>query len=453
MAERDLFKFAVNTDGAAGWQFFSHRQNGKVVAYTHQAYVDEFANDPGKFDAQVQSRAVLVLNATKKLQLSSLNEANRINKATLLSRDKYAWNFSEAFTEQQIGRFIRSVKRVRPAPLQRIHAKMKANLDTRRTALLESKVTNAEIAKKLSHLFMAHKRTEVLIRSDESKPRRSSTPEDFSATQQLRVHMQLFLVSRVYVKMALRDVAELEMIDAFYATLGNAPDQGRAFEDFRTQRAIFKTENMLPVLVEAVEKESAGSVYKASTILGWYQEYKHASGFFEDERGTHVRENWLEANDLTAIFTLWLSLQKSVNVKAAHTFLIEQRLKQPPRPPSEPGAPQGRDDDTSLTIGLDSVHRYMKQVGMQYCDARSCYFTDTHESPGNIRDRSERYIPEKIVFERRKAAFFRAPYRVVAKPALEFMRAIYGLGPNDDFPVKVRTYAPTHYFAPASARA
>jgi hypothetical protein len=77
----------------------------------------------------------------------------------------------------------------------------------------------------------------------------------------------------------------------------------------------------------------------------------------------------------------------------------------------------------------------MLMIGARYEEAKKCYYTDSHESDENRKDRSERFIPEKARLAVREAVWVRAPWKGVSEAALAYTREAYGLKEDADLPL------------------
>jgi hypothetical protein len=254
--------------------------------------------------------------------------------------------------------------------------KIAENLSSRAELLRGVKIPGLlESIKLLALKFESLATRDLIIREGEDEPREEIRIDDFSQKQQERVHIQTVVVTKILGRLRDRFKSELavivdslEAMEAAHAN-GLAEDEPAKLAFIQRARDALKQEQQVYLVVQEETNEynrfyalNESKHLKASTVLGWYQDFNrmNSKGFSEDLRGHRSSDNWLEANGLVEILRLFMRVEvNGICVDKVNKFLNDTAT-----------AHLAKTGEDIGQVSRAQAHRYMKLAGASWSAAQ-----------------------------------------------------------------------------------
>jgi len=225
LKDRDLFRFAVDLDGAAHWQSPAQlRLAGGAVSLEQKDYVRLFHENVVTFSAKTTSRSDESLGAVQMVEHKLANKRLKKAREPKLSRFAFSEIFNRStFSDCDIERFKRKIWRIRD-PLIDSPQMAPKFLQTRKEMLAVRLANNREINSNLTKNIMESTSHLLIVRDGEHHTTRSPdsvTAEDFSAKQLQRVFKQAFAMTLLFQKLCQKDTEEIGLIETVQSGAGD----------------------------------------------------------------------------------------------------------------------------------------------------------------------------------------------------------------------------------------
>ena len=289
--DTDLFRFAVNKNGAKDWQQpTSRRKNG--LSDEQKCYMSDFEQSS---HVAVRSLGDLILNCAQKSKLKTIKKLHE------MSRLDFSYHFdTKVFTEDQIATYMTSLTRVKRLPPSSFFgakfdavAKQKIIDLRKRCILLDAQIKADQRVKNiLCHRFdkfMCHR---YLLR--EGLPAAENKREMFTDKQNLKVTIQVDMMRAIYNQLINKSIFELVKTQQFVGSFC-ATTSALEFENFAVEIASHRKQFCVPVLINnyLTMQDSPRGVL-GSTVYRWYTQFTKSNGFWEDKRGLHSKFGCLD---------------------------------------------------------------------------------------------------------------------------------------------------------------
>ena len=219
-AELEVYRYAVEIDGAKSWQSPNIRRSIGISAM-HQQYVDRYtvlqdginSEEINVLSGKKHGRDELVLDCCQSKCLSKIKRNQRRNDDKALTRRDFSSNCNfTTCSEVEINPFLRSLSRVRVLPSSKDDQTRFHNVSKRKNLLKERLDEKNEVLSFLIEHVTELKCDKLLIRLNEEAPRKDNVSGDFSNVQLARVAIQARTVAQIFVQLRNRDSEELKLL-------------------------------------------------------------------------------------------------------------------------------------------------------------------------------------------------------------------------------------------------
>ena len=344
-ADQELFRFAVDLDGAVDWQSPAQlRLAGGVVSKNQMDYIHLFRENFDKHKSKTTSRAEESLSCSAVKELKKINSNLEKNKHLEVSRFAFSEHFNRlVYSDADIARFKRNFWRKRFSP--DVH-KPPAFLQTRKEMLTNRATQNRVILQYLREKIMTSTTHLLIVRNNEHHSSRrpgSVHAQDFSPKQLQRILKQTFAITLLVEKLAKKDLEEIKIISDIQAN-ENGGDRCARYKSAKMGFTVGKT---IPEFLQQISESewfvdftddlevddvemdggcSTPKMYAASTLKAWFYDFKkhENKGFSEDMRGKDRLPNRLEQYGLSEDFKRFTLCAKELSVNACFNWAAEK---------------------------------------------------------------------------------------------------------------------------------
>jgi hypothetical protein len=384
----------------------------------------------------------------KKVKIISKSRAHNLFHSHLWTDDEIA---------SEVSLFYKSVKVTN-------EAKHSSFLEKRSKLLAENMIQHKEIFQYTKKHYGGGSTHQLIMKEDSINTnklrdrkrgaKKEDDSQDFSPVQLDKISKQCLVFKSIAKIMIKETEKEMIIVADFQAKLEKNENITDELTDYRSklleQNSMGQLMSLSGICNQALVDSDLEDNFKGRTVEDWWKEFKNNKflGVKADMRGLTKQTNYLEANNMTASFKLWMTMEKDLCVNSALNYLngeisriaemelIEDKLK------ALLEQKQTNGDSTPLTsaekksasitqeernkfnsIDRSTAHRWMRIAGARFCVMQKNYYTDSHENKENKNDREIRYIPSQMRNQLRAPVWYEIEETLASKAARNHARA------------------------------